>query len=180
MSGAAPVPEPVKRDHILVYFLAAPEDEDACKDVHEFLSPVIRNSPIPIVICSDYTIPPGENVDAYKEQLFDADIVLAFGSKDFISNEDTYQRTQKVIIRYNDNKTMLLAILVHNFFWKLPPFGLLKILPSNQQPIKNAKFWNSEDDAFTTVVEEIYKTIMDMISEAPPVAADSGKPTVTP
>jgi len=167
MSGAAPVPEPIKRDQLLVYFLAAPEDKDDCNQVDEFLSPIIRNSKIPIVVCSDYNIPPGEDVEKYKGKLYEADIVLAFGSKDFISNDDTYQRTQKVIERYNKNETVLLAILVHNFFWKLPPFGLLPILPKNQQPIKNAKFWNSEDDAFTAVVEEIYKTITDLVS-APP------------
>jgi len=145
-----------------VYFLAAPEDEQACKDVDEYLSPIIRNSKIPIVICSDYTIPPGENVESHKEKLYQADVVLAFGSKDFIANEDTYQRTQKVIVRYNNNETVLLAILVHNFFWKLPPFGLLPILPRNQQPIKNLKFWGSEEDAFTSVVEDIYKTITEL------------------
>ena len=167
MFGNSPASEPVKRDQLLVYFLAAPEDQDDCNQVDEFLSPIIRNSKIPIIICSDYNVPPGEDVEKHKEKLYEADIVLAFGSKDFISNDDTYERTKKVIERYNNNETVLLAILVHNFFWKLPPFGLLPILPKNQQPIKNAKFWNSEDDAFTAVVEEIYKTIEELVCETP-------------
>lgn len=153
-----------KLNRILVYFLAAPEDEDACKAVHQYLSPVLRNSKIPIDILTDYSIPAGNDINKHKEKLYDADIVLAFGSKDFIANEETYQRTQKVILRYNNNETVLLAILVHNFFWKLPPFGILPILPKNRQPIKNAKFW-SEEDAFTSVVEEIYIAINDLISE---------------
>ncbi|MGO8055892.1 hypothetical protein, partial [Rhizobium leguminosarum] len=33
--------------------------------------------------------------------------------------------------------------------------------PKNQQPLNNKQFWNSEDDALTEVVNDIYKAIND-------------------
>ena len=94
MSGAAPVPEHVKRDQILVYFLAAPEDEEACRAVDEFLSPIIRNSKIPIIICSDYSIPPGENIDSYKEKLYEA--ILDFQKRERRFGKTSQQINQEI------------------------------------------------------------------------------------
>ena len=147
------------RGKILVYFLAAPEEEDECRAIRKHLTPVIRNSKIPIEIDSDYDIPSGEDIEKYKLKLFEADIVLALISSDYISDDETYERTQKVIERYNKNETILVPILVRNCLWKSTPFVNLPLLPKNFQPLNNKQFWNSEDDALMAVVDDIYEAI---------------------
>jgi uncharacterized RDD family membrane protein YckC len=151
--------EPKKRNKILVYCLASPEEQDECEAIQKYLSPVIRNSQIPIEIGSDFVIPAGEDTEKYKQRLYEADIVLAFISADFINDEETYQRTRKVITRYNNNETIMLPILVRNCLWKSTPFVNLPLLPKNFQPLNNKQFWNSEDDALTAVVTDIYDSI---------------------
>ena len=159
MNEATQTQKLIKRSKILVYFLAAPEEEDECRAIRKHLSPVIRNSKIPIEIQNDFEIPAGEDKEKYKLKLLDADIVLALISSDYISDDETYERTQKVIERYNNNETILVPILVRNCLWKSTPFVNLPLLPRNFQPLNNKQFWNSEDDALMAVVGDIYEAI---------------------
>ena len=159
MSATIPETTTSARNKILVYFLAAPEDQDECKAIKKYLSPVIRNSQMPIEIANDFEIPAGEDKEKYKQKLYEADIVLAFISADYINDDETYLRTQKVIERYNNNKTIMLPILVRNCLWKSTPFVNLPLLPKNFQPLNNKQFWNSEDDALTAVVNDISEAI---------------------
>ena len=53
----------------------------------------------------------------------------------------------------------MLPILVRNCLWKSTPFVNLPLLPRNFQPLNNKQFWNSEDDALTAVVSDIYDSI---------------------
>ncbi len=149
-----------KKEKIIIYFLASPEprDVEACKNVHKFLKQFIRNTRPAIEIYSDYSIPAGEDVNKYREILYQADMVLAFGSGDFIGDDETVERIEKVIIRYNNRQTVLLAILVRNFLWQEPFFGVLPILPTNKQPLLNKNFWEA-DDAFTVVAKELKEAI---------------------
>ena len=178
MPDTLQAPVQTKRNKISVYFLASPEDEDECKAIQKYLSPVIRNSRIPIEIGSDFIIPAGEDTEKYKQKLYEADIVLAFISADFINNDETYQRTKKVIARYNNNETLMLPILVRNCLWKSTPFVNLPLLPKNFQPLNNKQFWNSDDDAFTAVVSDIYDSInkisdVEMVQPAPSVVSEN-------
>lgn len=156
-----------KTSSISVYFLAAPEDEQQCTAIKKYLAPVIRNSKVPIEIHSDFEIPPGEDINEYKLKLYEADIVLAFISADFINDDQTYIRTQKVIKRYNNNETIMLPILVRNCMWKSTPFVNLPLLPKNTQPLNNKHFWNSEDDALTSVVNDINESIQEFTYDEP-------------
>ena len=176
MESTVQQPNPKKKAELSVYFLAAPEDEAQCVAVKKYLSPVIRNSKIPIEIHSDFDIPPGQDVNEYKMKLYEADLVLAFISSDFIDDDQTYIRTQKVIERYNNDETVMLPILVRNCMWKLTPFTNLPLLPKNSQPLNNKQFWNSEDDALTSVVTDIYEAINQFEYEE--VAAEPAPPEV--
>ncbi|MFM9944657.1 MAG: RDD family protein [Bacteroidia bacterium] len=155
--------QPIHSNHkkIIVYFLAAPEDESVCKAIDKHLSAVRFNSALPIEIYGDFKIPAGDDKEIYKKKLFEADIVLAFISVDFINNNECYERNQKVIVKYNKQETILLPILVRNCMWKATPFANLPLLPKNLQPLNNKQFWNSEDDALTAVVSDIYNSIND-------------------
>ncbi len=161
MPATMPETTTATKNKIFVYFLAAPEDQEECKAIKKYLAPVIRNSQThtPIEIESDFEIPAGEDIEKYKLKLYEADIVLAFISADYINDDATYLRTQKVIERYNNNQTIMLPILVRNCLWKSTPFVNLPLLPKNFQPLNNKQFWNSEDDALTTVVNDISEAI---------------------
>ncbi len=165
MNSNSRTQELVRRSKILVYFLAAPEEEDECQAIRKHLMPAVRSSKIPVEINSDFEIPAGEDKAKYKQKLFEADIVLALISSDYISDDDTYERTQKVIERYNKNETILVPILVRNCLWKHTPFVKLPLLPKNLQPLNNKQFWNSEDDALMAVVEDIYEAINEFGNE---------------
>jgi uncharacterized RDD family membrane protein YckC len=168
------------RRNIQVYFLAAPEDQDVCQEIQKFLSPIVRNSPVPIEVNGDFNIPSGADRDKYKQRLFDADVVLALISSDFINNDDIYSRHQKVIERYNDHKTVLVPILVRNCLWKSTPFALLPVLPKNLQPLNNKQFWNSPDDAVTAVVSDIYDSINELTQSEVVQPAPAAKVESTP
>src|SRR5215510_7964292 len=145
--------------NIQIYFLAAPEDQSVCEDVVKHLKPIIRNSAIPVDLISDFNIPSGADREQYKQRLFDADIVLALISVDFIDSDDIYNRNQKVIERYNNHQTVMIPILVRNCMWKATPFSSLPMVPKNLQPLNNKQFWNSQDDAVMAVVSDIYDSI---------------------
>lgn len=153
-------------DAINIYFLAAPEDEKQVMAIKKYLTPVIRSSKRPIEIENDFEIPPGQDVEEYKQKLYEAEIVIAFISSDFINDDKIYSRTQKVIERYNRNETIMLPILVRNCMWKSTPFVNLALLPKNYQPLNNKQFWNSEDDALTAVVTDIYESIENFTYES--------------
>ena len=153
-------PEIKVKDKIVIYFLASTNalDVEACKTVHNHLSQFIRNSKPPIEIYSDYSIDAGVETEKYKETLYSADLVIAFGSSDFIADDTINNRIEKVILRYNKRETRLLAIIVRNFLWKEPFFGQLPILPKEKIPLYDQKTW-SVDDAFATVAEAIKDVI---------------------
>ena len=149
------------KSKISVYFLSAPEDENTCRAIDKHLSTVHFNTSIPIEIKGDFKITPGENINQYREQILSADIVLVFVSVDLLNNDECYGRLKKVIANHNSRKTTLLPILARNCLWKATPFANLPLLPKNQHPLNDKQFWNSEDDALTSVVNDIYNAIND-------------------
>ncbi|HZI52792.1 MAG TPA: RDD family protein [Chitinophagaceae bacterium] len=154
-------PMPSAKTKITVYFLSAPEDEGTCRAIDKHLSTVHFNTNKPIEILGDFKIGAGENISQYKEQTFTADIVLVFVSVDLLNNDECYGRLKKVIANHNSRKTTLLPILARNCMWKATPFANLPLLPKNQHPLNDKQFWNSEDDALTSVVSDIYNAIND-------------------
>ena len=149
------------KEKIVIYFLSSSheQDKEACKTVQNHLSQFIRNSIPRIEIYSDYSIDAGLDIDKYQDILYTADLVIAFGSSDFMADDKNIERINKVIVRYNNKETRLLAILVRNFLWKEPFFGDLPvILPGIKKPLYDQKTW-SIDDAFTTVAQELEDVI---------------------
>jgi hypothetical protein len=150
-----------EKDKILIYFLASsnPKDIEACKTIHNHLSQFIRNSKPQIEIYSDYSIDAGIETEKYKEILYTADLVIAFGSCDFIADDKNIDRINQVIVRYNNRETRLLAIIVRNFLWREPFFGNLPvILPREKIPLYDQKTW-SIDEAFATVAQQLIDVI---------------------
>ena len=166
---------------ILVYLLAAPEDREVCQAIGKHLRPVVRDFRIPIEVNSDFDIPSGADVAAYRKRLLDADIVLVLISADFIGNDEVYDRVRMVTERHNTGHAVMVPLLVRNCMWKATPFARLNVLPRNQQPMNSRQAWPTPDDALTVVIEDIYASLNDLAQRgdvplAPPPAAVAAPP----
>jgi uncharacterized RDD family membrane protein YckC len=179
-----------KQADVLIYLLAADEDKAVCEAIRRHLAPITRDADVAISVLDDFSAEGGSDRDEHKNQLLSADIVLSIISADFIDDDEIYARNQAVIDRYNRGETLIISILVRNCLWKLLPLAQLPMLPKNHQPINNAQFWNSEDDAVTSVVADLYESISEMLNKAgatvaaaphssapgPAAASDTGTP----
>ena len=166
---------------ILVYLLAAPEDREVCQAIGKHLRPVVRDFRIPIEVNSDFDIPSGADVAAYRKRLLDADIVLVLISADFIGNDEVYDRVRQVTERHNAGHAVMVPLLVRNCMWKATPFARLNVLPRNLQPMNSRQAWPTPDDALTVVIEDIYASLNDLAQRgdvplAPPPAATVAAP----
>ncbi len=159
-----------KKEKIIVYFLAAPEDEPTCEAVHKHLSTIRFSSSLPIEMVGEFKMTGGEDIASYRQKVNDANIYLAFVSVDFLNNNSCYELLKTAIDNHNQRKAILLPILVRNCMWKTTPFASLPLLPKNQQPLNNKQFWNSEDDALTSVADDIYHSISELTKDSTPEA----------
>ncbi len=164
MTGITASPE--KQADVLIYLLAADEDQAVCEAIRRHLAPITRDADVGISVLDDFSAPGGSDIAEHQKQLLVADIVLSIISADFIDDDEIYARNQAVIDRYNRGETLIISILVRNCLWKLLPLAALPMLPKNHQPINNAQFWNSEDDAVTSVVADLYESISEMLTKA--------------
>jgi uncharacterized RDD family membrane protein YckC len=152
----------VQQDDVLIYFLAAPEDEAYVKEIRTHLRPIVRNHETKIRLLDDFDAPAGSDLEAHKKQLLEADIVLSLVSSDFINDDDVYDRNQSVIDRYNRGETKMISILVRNCLWKDSPLAKFQLLPTNEQPLQS---WPSRDDAVVAVVTDLYESIKEILSK---------------
>jgi uncharacterized RDD family membrane protein YckC len=152
----------VQQDDVLIYFLAAPEDETYVKEIRTHLRPIVRSHEAMIRVLDDFDAPAGSDLEAHKKQLLEADIVLSLVSADFINDDDVYDRNQSVIDRYNRGETKMISILVRNCLWKDSPLAKFQLLPTNEQPLQS---WPSRDDAVVAVVTDLYESIKEILSK---------------
>ena len=150
------------KNPILVYVLADSNDQAISDAILKHLKPIVRDFPLPIEIDSDFSAPPGADRERYQARLFEANIVLALISSDFIDNDTLYARNQSVMDRHNRGQTVMIPVLIRNCMWKRTPFARLNVLPRNYQPLNNRQFWNSQDDAIMAVVEDIDRSLNEL------------------
>ena len=150
------------KNPILVYVLADSNDQAISDAILKHLKPIVRDFPLPIEIDSDFSAPPGADRERYQARLFEANIVLALISSDFIDNDALYARNQSVMDRHNRGQTVMIPVLIRNCMWKRTPFARLNVLPRNYQPLNNRQFWNSQDDAIMAVVEDIDRSLNEL------------------
>ncbi len=151
--------ETSKNSTLQVYCLYASEDEQAAIFLDKHLAALKHNQNIPIEVIGDFNRKAGDDRGNDSEQLKNANIILVFISADLISNETTYAKTMLAIDNHNKGKSLLLPILTRRCMWKDTPFSLLPLLPKNLEPLYSKKSWESEDDSFSNVVNEIKNSI---------------------
>lgn len=152
-------------DSVVVYVLAAPEDEELCGKIRKHLKPQVRTSELPIRLADDFEVPPAEDRAEYRKRLLDADVVLPLISVDLIDDDETYARSQVVLQRFNAGQNVMVSVIVRNCVLKNIPLAQppVIVLPANRLPINSRKHWPDEDDAIATVAHEICDKIGEIV-----------------
>ena len=182
MSSEIAAIQDAERKSVLVYLLSHSEDEEVSEAISKHLRPIIRDFPAKIELNSDFNIRTGAEIEQHKKQLFEADIVLALISSDFIDDNKLDVRTQPVFDRHYKKQTVMIPVLVRNCMWKKTAYAELQVLPRNYQPLNNKQFWNSRDDALVAVVDDIYDSLNQLVQSGgvQPSSTDAAKPRPDP
>ena len=135
----------VRHGNIVVYLLAAPEDQEVCEKIHSHLRPIVLSSDVPIELLDDFDIPPTEDRNQHMARLFEADVVLSLVSADFIDDDDVYDRVKPLLQRYNAGENVIVSIIVRNCLWNITPLAQFPVLPTNRAPISDRSAWADED-----------------------------------
>lgn len=141
-----------------IYCLYAPEDEGAAVFLDKHLTALRYNAQQPIEIQGAFKRQAGDDKTLDDNNLSQADIILVFLSVN-IMDDATYRRSMIALDFYNKGKAKLIPILTRRCLWNQMPFGKLPLLPKNLEPLYSKRGWDSEDEAFTNVVEDIGKTV---------------------
>lgn len=106
----------------------------------------------------DRKILPGEEWDKkINDKLDDSDIILLLISSDFLASDYCYgHEVKRAIELHNENKVLVLPIILRYCDWKLSDFEHLQCLPKDAKPVCSS-YWENEDLAFLNVVEGIKK-----------------------
>lgn len=99
------------------------------------------------------------------EKLDTADIILLLISAEFIDSDYCYgKELQRAIERHNEGEARVIPVILKPCLWNLPtiPFSILNVLPNDALPITK---WKDPDEAFTVVVESIYKIANPWVNE---------------
>jgi tetratricopeptide (TPR) repeat protein len=110
----------------------------------------------------DREILPGEEWEqAIDAHLNTANLILLLISPDFMASEYCYgKEMQRALERHQAGTCRVIPILLRPTYWKGAPFSSLQLLPTDAKPITR---WPDRDEAFQDVVEEINRTIEDLL-----------------
>ncbi|MFK7932772.1 MAG: TIR domain-containing protein [Saprospiraceae bacterium] len=139
-----------------LYLTFVEEDLKAFKKFRKHLS-LLEDRGI-VEIWSKDEVLPGTNVEeAIKKQLNKADMVLFLISIELLTDPDIRKLELKIALqRVKKKQTKILPILYRRCAWTLTDLGKFQPFPSNGRFVD---MWQNEDNAWTTVVEQIYESL---------------------
>lgn len=159
------------------FIIYAHKDLQYRQDLEGFLRHLVRTQKL--ILWSDREIKPGEYWDeTIQLNLSEAEVILMLVSVDFYNSDYIQdQEFTKAKARFDAGDAVLIPILVRNCPWK--SYELIKdlqALPTGGKPIST---WDSKDDAFTNVADNLERRIDDLIkrkagaetAQQPPPAA---------
>lgn len=95
----------------------------------------------------------GEERDAHiVDQLGTAKVVLLLVSADYLAADPYWDEMERALSRHDAGKACVIRIIVDACDWKPAPFGKLKPLPRNGQPVTS---WSNQSEAWVDVVRGI-------------------------
>jgi hypothetical protein len=137
-----------------VFFSYSHEDETYRDQLEKHLAVLKRNGII--TTWHDRRIVGGEDFSQeINKNLEKADLILLLISPDFLASDYCYEvEMQRAIHRHQEQKTVILPVILQYCDWQSTPFGKLLAVPKDGKPI--LKYPNI-DEAFLEVVNEIKK-----------------------
>jgi hypothetical protein len=118
--------------------------------------------------------------EAMTSHLCEADLILLLDSAAFIEDDAQYQWMQIALSEQAKRPVTVIPILARPSAWEETPYGALKVLPDNQQPLS---LWSDRDEAYRQIFKSLallpeLKTIRST-SPSPTVAHSTGKQSTT-
>ena len=111
----------------------------------------------------DVSISPGasweEEINKYLEM---AQIILLLVSPDFMASDYCYgEGMVRAMERHVGGEALVIPVLLRPIYWQGSPFGKLKALPMDAQPVTK---WPDRDDAFFNIAEGIREVVEKIIA----------------
>lgn len=143
--------ENIQMKEIKLFYCYAHEDKFLCDELDMHLKALQRGYDIKVHRIQDWFFGGGQ--EYAKQPLGEADIILllisaTFMNSDFFSSSIVNEITQ----RSEQDRSVLVPILLSQCQWQETPFAQLDILPRNHVPIQQ---WSDRDEAFCNVAQEI-------------------------
>ena len=115
----------------------------------------------------DRKIGPGNEVDKeIDEKLLSAQVILLLISSDFMASDYCYNvEMKRAMDRHKIKAARVIPIILRPTDWKTAPFGKLRALPTDGEPVTSDK-WDSQDQAFLDVAEGIRFAIRDVTANS--------------
>jgi hypothetical protein len=144
-----------------VVCLYAHEDEGLLKKLKVHLRPLQQQHLIEMWCDQDISAGTDWEQEA-KNHVYAAHMILLLISPHFIGSNYCYENEMKwVIQRHKQEQAYVIPIILRPCLWQATPFGGLKALPRDGKAIT---LWANRDYAFATIVEEIQKTVNELLA----------------
>ncbi|MEO1070256.1 MAG: toll/interleukin-1 receptor domain-containing protein [Cyanobacteria bacterium J06638_6] len=146
-------------DPVSIFISYVKADETYLRELVSHLDPLQRNG----LISSWYDgqLLPGEEMKPLiKANLERAEMILLLISKDFLNSDYSYEvELTQAIARHQAGTACVVPIILRPCLWNQVAIGGLRlselqVLPQQAKPVSQ---WNSHDEAFTHVVEELLR-----------------------
>jgi hypothetical protein len=107
----------------------------------------------------------------FDRRLNEADIIILLISIDFLSSDFCYAKTMEhARKRHESGEARVICILIRACAWEYNDFlERLQILPRETEKYLPVSSWSNEDDAWTYIVKDIYKSSQDWLNERDPL-----------
>ncbi len=147
---------------VSIFYCYAREDQALRDELAKHLSVMKRQDQI--TTWHDREISAGQPwKDEIASHLDTANIILLLISPDFIHSDYCYSvEMQRALQRHASGEARVIPIILRSALWKDAPFSKLQTLPTNGTPVVK---WESQDDAFVNVAEEIRRVVNELLIE---------------
>ena len=147
---------------IKIFFCYASEDKQYLGRLKMHLKLLERNGFIEM--WDRDNLIPGSNFEQETTKHFDnAHIIILLISPYFIASDAQYNEMMRAIERHKKGKTHVIPVLLRRVYWEGSPFGHLKALPTNHEPI-TSRCWHNVDEGLHNVAEGIRSITEEILS----------------
>ena len=137
-----------------VFISYSHEDEELRKQLDAHLSPLRRRGVLSV--WTDHEITPGEEWNgAIAEALESARIILLLVSADFFASDFCYEKElERALEKHTNGESCVVPVILRPCRWQREEFAKLQAIPKGAKPVTE---WDSQDNAFLSIVEGIEK-----------------------